>query len=455
MGRMFQTIGVNPRYEIVPILQGLLNLLTRGQNLRINSELLRGYESPSIFMTKTIEEIKIEDLTLLDTNPRQVRTGAIQRLAKSLSGPRGRDLFVKRPCLVNKRDGKLIVYAGNQRLRAAQSLKWQTVPCIVDEISIEQEREETIKDNLVIGEWDTDILANTFDMKELEDWGMDLKDLGIDFGKEDETDEVPEPPKEARAERGKIYQLGKHRVMCGDSTNAGDVALLMDGKKADMVFTDPPYGVAVNQGSKDDLKARNRRTDGKTVENDTLKGEGLKSFLLKVFENIGTHLKDGGVLYVCHAEGLGMDVIFRTAFSESGFKPAEIIIWVKDQFAFGRQDYHWRHEPIIYGWKEGAAHYFVDDHTQDTVWNIDRPKRSEEHPTMKPIELCAKGVKNSSVVGEIVSDMFLGSGSTLIACEQTGRICYGCEIDPKYVDVIIERYCNYTKTDKEEIYAKA
>ena len=436
MGRMFQTIGVNPRYEIVPILQGLLNLLTRGQNLRINSELLRGYESPSIFMTKTIEEIKIEDLTLLDTNPRQVRTGAIQRLAKSLSGPRGRDLFVKRPCLVNKRDGKLIVYAGNQRLRAAQSLKWQTVPCIVDEISIEQEREETIKDNLVIGEWDTDILANTFDMKELEDWGMDLKDLGIDFGKEDETDEVPEPPKEARAERGKIYQLGKHRVMCGDSTNAGDVALLMDGKKADMVFTDPPYGMNYDPAMCDTVRPKGEwcnkpKNYSKVIGDDK---DFDPSFLLEYFKSVKEIFLWGADYY-------------KNKLPNDG----SWIVWDK---RFGLEDVKWTTSEFELCWSKEKHHRQIARIKWHGLCGMENDDTSERvHPTQKPA-LLVKWVLDK-FKGDLLVDLFLGSGSTLIACQQTGRICYGMEIDPKYVDVIIERFCNYTGQDKEEIYGKA
>ncbi len=252
-----------------------------------------------------------------------------------------------------------------------------------------------------------------------------------------------EPPLKPITVLGDLYELNQHRVLCGDSTDNETVAKLMNGKKADMVFTDPPYGVAVNQGTKEDLKARNRRTDGLIVEGDSLNGKDLKSFLLALFKSYSDNIKSGAVLYVCHAESLGMDVIFRTAFAESGFKPAEIIIWVKDQFAFGRQDYHWRHEPIIYGWKEGGAHKFLGERNQNTVWEFPRPKVSKEHPTMKPIALVAKGVANSSKSEDIVLDLCCGSGTTLMACEELGRVCYAQELSPNYTDVTIARFIKY------------
>jgi DNA modification methylase len=314
------------------------------------------------------------------------------------------------------------------------------------------------------GEWNLDLLEPLLaDLNEdlpegdFEDFGLD--DLSADFDfdfeapdfDEEQDDVLPEEPEHVVIKKGDLIELGRHRLLCGDSIDREQVELLMGGEKADMVFTDPPYGVSVNQGTVEDLKARNRRTDGKKIQNDNLTGDQLFPFLLSVFKNYNDAIKTGGVLYICHAEALGMDVVFRTAFKDAGFKPAEIIIWVKDQFAFGRQDYHWRHEPIIYGWKEGAAHYFVNDHTQDTVWNIDRPKKSELHPTMKPIELVERAINNSSKKNECILDTFLGSGSTLIACEKTNRKCYGMELDEKYCTVIVQRWCNYTEQDQIKI----
>lgn len=291
----------------------------------------------------------------------------------------------------------------------------------------------TAKANIV---FDAELIEAELGEAVCQEWGVELPENEVT---EDGFD--AEPPLNPITVLGDLYVLdGKHRVLCGDSTDSDTVAKLMDGKKADMVFTDPPYGVAVNQGTKADLKARNRRTDGLTVENDALAGGDLKAFLLLVFKSYSDNIKSGAVLYVCHAESLGMDVIFRTAFAESGFKPAEIIIWVKDQFAFGRQDYHWRHEPIIYGWKEGGAHKFLGEKNQSTVWEFPRPKVSKEHPTMKPVALVAKGISNSSKGDDIVMDLFLGSGTTLIASEELNRTCYGMELSPNYADVVIARY---------------
>lgn len=400
-----------------------------------------------------IQEIEIEKLTLLEDNPRQVRTGAIERLAKSLNSPRGIELFKKRPVLANDRDGKLIVYAGNQRLRAAKALGWDKVPCIVDKISLKEEREETIKDNLVIGEWDDDLLANNYEIEDLESWGMDLKDLGIEPLGEDETDDVPEPPKEARAERGKIYTLGKHRVMCGDSTNAGDVALLMDGKKADMVFTDPPYGVSY--GAKNEfLNAIARGNCIQTpIENDQKNEEEIQDFWVKAFGCIRDVLADVNSYYITGPQIQGM-MMMMMMMMKAGLPYRHVIIWVKNNHVLGRCDYNYKHEPLFFGWTK-THKFYGNGEFKTSVWEVDKPHKSDLHPTMKPIRLIVNALLNSSENGQICLDSFLGSGSTLIACEQTSRVCYGMEIDPRYVDVIIERFCNYTGQDKEEIYATA
>ena len=229
---------------------------------------------------------------------------------------------------------------------------------------------------------------------------------------------------------GDLFKLGKHFLMCGDATNKNDVLKLMNEKKADMIFTDPPYNVDYEGAA------------GK-IQNDKMKDSAFYTFLFSAFTNMFENTKNGGAIYVCHADTEGLN--FRNAYKNAGYKLAECLIWVKNALVFGRQDYHWRHEPILYGWKEGAAHYFVDDRTQNTVWEYNKPKRNEEHPTMKPLKLVGKAITNSSRVGEVVLDLFGGSGSTLIACEQTNRICYMMELDPKYVQTIINRY---------EIFAK-
>lgn len=314
-----------------------------------------------------------------------------------------------------------------------------------------REHAANIAANRIQGEFDTDMLAElTYELSQLED-GQDLLALtgqteneisnlldsvGAKGERDPAEDEAPEldtvnPP---ISQPGEIYQLGKHRLMCGDSTDFGAVSDLMDGKEADMIFTDPPYNVAYEGKTKEAL----------TIQNDSMSNDDFYKFLYDVHANMCAVTKAGGAIYVCHADSEGMN--FRKALLDSGFLLKQCIIWVKQSMVMGRQDYQWQHEPILYGWKDGASHYFVDDRTQTTVWNIDRPSRNEEHPTMKPIELCEKAIKNSSKVDNIVLDLFSGSGSgsTLIACEQTGRICYGMELDPRYCDVIRKRYAKHT-----------
>lgn len=242
-----------------------------------------------------------------------------------------------------------------------------------------------------------------------------------------EEDEAPTKTQESVSQLNEIYQLGTHRLMCGDATEYGAVTDLMDGELANMVFTDPPYNVDYEGKTADALK----------IDNDHMSDEQFTTFLQHSFDNMQVVTKEGGSIYVCHADSQGLN--FRLAL-RSYFEVKQCIIWVKQSMVMGRQDYQWQHEPILYGWKPGASHYFTSDRTQTTVWTIDRPSRSNEHPTMKPIALCGKAINNSSQEGEIVLDLFGGSGSTLIACEQLKRRCYMMEIDPRYCDVIRKRY---------------
>jgi len=230
----------------------------------------------------------------------------------------------------------------------------------------------------------------------------------------------------------------RHRIICGDCTDPQVVARVMMGEKADMVFTDPPYNVSYQTNeSIESLKARNRRTDGMIIENDAMSDDDFDKFIVSFLETMP--LRKGGAFYLCAPPGR-TETQFRNALDRvSGLGLRECIVWVKDRFVFGRQDYHWRHESILYGWKEGEAHYFVDDHTQDTVWEIKRPTVSEFHPTMKPVELSEKAIGNSSKMGWIVYDPFLGSGTTLAACERLGRLGRGIEISPAYVAVCLQR----------------
>jgi DNA modification methylase len=253
-----------------------------------------------------------------------------------------------------------------------------------------------------------------------------------------DEDDVPPVPVEPVSKLGDLYIMGDHRLLCGDSTVLTDVERLMGGQKADMVFTDPPYNVNVAGGSHD---SRDKKNFGKgpKIQNDSMSDGEFHQFLVDSFTSMSMVIKDGATVYVTHADTEGIN--FRTAFIESGFMLKQCLIWAKQQFVFGRSDYHWQHEPILYGWKSGAAHTFYGERNQGTVWSIDRPLRSEmEHPTQKPVALVEKAIGNSSKSGDILYEPFGGSGSTLIACEKTGRRCYMIELSPAYCDVIVARW---------------
>jgi DNA modification methylase len=229
--------------------------------------------------------------------------------------------------------------------------------------------------------------------------------------------------------------LGKHRLVCGDSTNEQDMATLMDGKKARLIVTDAPYNVAYRGKTKDAL----------TIQNDSMDSSSFYQFLLAAYTRMYEVADDGASIYMFHAETEGIN--FRKAHIDSGFKLSQCCIWKKSSMVLGHSDYHYRHEPILYGWRQGAAHYWNSDRKQTTIWEFDRPFRNEFHPTMKPVPLISYPIKNSSKIGDIVLDSFGGSGSTLIACEETDRICYTMELDEKYADVIVNRYIAYVGGD--------
>ena len=242
-----------------------------------------------------------------------------------------------------------------------------------------------------------------------------------------DDDDVPDTPEEPISKLGDIWQLGKHRLLCGDATKEEDVNKLMDGNKADMVFTDPPYGV-----------------DYEGIANDNLKGKDYRDFLLSVWFLVDSVLDGGSNYYVWHSDSHAYEVI--GSLRDIGWQQAKpsTIHWVKDSLVLSQGDYHSRNEPCLYGWKKGEGRCRVKDRKQDTIWEANRPKKAEGHPTMKPIELCVRAIKNSSNDKYKVIDPFLGSGSTLIACEKLNRICYGIELDPKYCDVIIKRWEQWT-----------
>ena len=278
-------------------------------------------------------------------------------------------------------------------------------------------------------DFDIELLRDDFEIDTLQDWGIDIE-LEID-DKEIIEDEVPEEV-ETRCKSGDVWALGEHRLMCGDSTNYNDVAQLMDGELADLLITDPPYNVDYVGKTKDKLK----------IENDKMSDSNFREFLYDAFVNADTVMKPGAVFYIWHADSEGYN--FRGACKDAGWQVRQCLIWNKNQMVMGRQDYQWKHEPCLYGWKDGASHLWAADRKQTTVIDFNKPQRNGEHPTMKPVGLFDYQIKNNTKGADVVLDLFGGSGTTLIACEQDGRKARLMELDPHYCDVIIKRWENLT-----------
>ena len=373
--------------------------------------------------------MKISDIKEYENNPRK-NDQAVEAVASSI-----RSFGFKVPIII---DSNNVIIAGHTRLKASKKLGYTEVPCLIaSDLTSEQVKAFRLADNKVseLAEWDLDKLSEELSFIEMDMEQFGFEDLEQELERdvlEDEFDENEELPITPYAKKGDIFLLGNHRLMCGDSTIADDVTKLTDGKQMDMIFTDPPYNVDY-EGS-----------TGMKIQNDKQKDEDFYNFLSSAFINMANSVKPGGAIYCCHADTEGLN--FRTAFKNAGFKLAECLIWVKNSLVLGRQDYHWRHEPILYGWKEGGAHYFVDDRTQDTIWEYNKPKANNLHPTMKPLELVGKAIKNSSRKGELILDLFGGSGSSLIASEQIERNAYLMELDERYVDVIVKRYLKFVQT---------
>ena len=341
------------------------------------------------------------------------------------------------PLVVNK---DMTVIGGHQRLKVLQELGYEKVECIVVDLDKTKEKALNIALNKISGEWDTDKLESLLQELRMDDFDLSLTGFDSDEvddiledlmeTKEDDFDVVEELNKIENpiTKLGDVWILGNHRLLCGDSTNKENVDKLMNNNLADFILTDPPYNVDYEGKTQDALK----------IANDSMNDNEFYTFLETSFKNLYESIKEGGSIYVFHADTEGLN--FRNAFIKAGFKLAQCLIWVKNTFVMGRQDYQWRHEPILYGWKEGAAHHFINDRTQSTILEFDKPSRNAEHPTMKPIDLLVKLIKNSSKENNIILDLFGGSGSTLIAAEQTKRTCYMMELDPKYCDVIVKRW---------------
>ena len=423
---------------------------------------------------------KLTEIKPYEKNPRR-NDQAVEAVAESI-----KKFGFKVPLVIDK---KGIIVTGHTRYKAAQKLGLKEVPCIVaDDLNEAQIKAYRLADNKVaeIAKWEEELLWQ--ELQDLADMDMTMDVFGFEpFDIEEDDIEVeedyyePELSQQPKAKRGDIYQLGNHRLMCGDCTDEADVEKLLDGEEMDLAVTDPPYNV--NYGEKveslskvskekghDVFSYSNGSRESSDIANDNMDDESFYNFLYEFYTQMLNSLKPGGVFYICHADSEGYN--FRKALKDAGGIMRQTLIWVKPHFVMGRQDYHWRHEPILYGWKEGAGHYYIDDRTQNTVWedkpDIDNMKKeemkqllkeiyeedristsaiheakptvSELHPTMKPIKLMGRLIKNSAKPGEKVADFFGGSGSTLIACEQLNRICYMMEYEPKYVDVIIDRW---------------
>jgi site-specific DNA-methyltransferase (adenine-specific) len=312
------------------------------------------------------------------------------------------------------------------RLKACIEAGLTDVPVKVASLTEQQKNEFIIKDNVGFGEWDWDDLANNWNVEELTDWGLDIPNFDSEVLEAEEDDfAVPDGGSETDIVLGDLFEIGEHRLLCGDSTDSDQVAKLMNGVLADMCHTDPPYNINYEGGSKKREKIANDKLDD------------FPKFLYDVYITISTALKKGGAIYVWHASTETHNFIQQ--FLDAGFLFKSYIVWNKNNSTFGRSDYHWKHEPCIYGWLDGASHKWYGDRKQTTVWDVDRPSRSDEHPTMKPIDLCSKALINSSTINEVVLDVFLGSGSTMVAAHQLKRKCYGLELDPKYCQVIVDR----------------
>jgi site-specific DNA-methyltransferase (adenine-specific) len=381
-----------------------------------------------------IEWVKTKDIIPNENNPRILKDDKFKKLVQSIKDfP---EMLEIRPIVVNN---EMMILGGNMRLKAIKEIGIKEVPIIkAENLTEEQQREFLIKDNVGFGEWDWDALANDWNPEELNEWGLDLP---VDFNEtevdaqEDDFD-VPEGGVDTDIVIGDVFDIGKHRLICGDSTQTDTFEKLTEGKLADMVITDPPYNVAYEGKTKDAL----------TIENDNMGDKEFYQFLYDFYTACGAYSKPGGAWYVWHADSEGAN--FRQAMKDAGIMVKQCLIWVKNSMVMGRQDYQWKHEPCLYGWKEGASHNWYADRKQTTILEFNRPSRNAEHPTMKPIELFAYQISNSSKQGDIVMDAFAGSGTTMVACEQLNRRAFVVEYDPRYCQVIIDRMKQLNPTIK-------
>jgi len=380
-----------------------------------------------------IKTVKISEIKLNPDNPRTISKKDMDLLVKSLS--EFPDMLKLREIVV---DETMTVLGGNMRLLALKkSGAKEATAKIVTGLTAAQKREFVIKDNSSFGYWDMDALANAWGDLPLAEWGVDLPDdwLKSDVEPADaepQIDKAAELNKIWKVKTGDLYQIGEHRLLCGDSTKKEDVGRLMGEMLANLIWTDPPYGV--KYGKEVDGMPYKKRS----IKNDDLPAAQMLELIRGAYRHAAEHSVKGGTIYAAAAAGDMLKMAINS-FEDSGFTFKWQLVWVKDSLVLSRADYHFRHENILYGWKEDGAHYFIDDRKQDSVFEYPRPKKSDEHPMMKPIELVMHMIKNSSKVKDVVYDPFSGSGCTIISCENLKRVCRCIELSPDYCAVILQR----------------
>ena len=395
----------------------------------------------------TTTQMQLVDINKLIPYVNNSRTHSPEQITKLRSSLR--EFGFINPVLI---DREFNVLAGHGRIAAAKEEGINEVPCVfVEHLSEAQKKAYILADNRMSLDagWDDELLK--VEMASLQEMGFDVGMTGFDeseladlfaddnntSAKDDDFDLTAALEKAAFVQRGDIWTVGRHRLMCGDATSAEDVAALMSGTKANLILTDPPYGVSF------------RSSSGLTIQNDSMKNEEFYSFLLSAFQRMVEHLESGGAAYVFHADTEGLN--FRRAFVDAGLHLAGCCIWVKDSLVLGRSDYQWQHEPVLYGFLQNGKHKWYSDRKQTTIWNFAKPKRNADHPTSKPLDLLSYPIGNSTQENAVVIDTFGGSGSTLMACEKMNRICCTMELDEKYASVILRRYVEDTG-DADGVY---
>lgn len=393
-------------------------------------------------MSKTTTEMQLVAVSKLIPYVNNARTHSAEQVMKLRSS--FREFGFINPVII---DREFNVIAGHGRILAAKEEGILEVPCVfVDYLTEAQKKAYILADNRMAMDagWDEELLRIEIEALQSEDFdigltGFDESEIADLFGsddtsgvKDDDYDLSAALEKAAFVKRGDIWTVGRHRLMCGDATSSEDVAALMDGKKANLIITDPPYNVAFES------------SDGLSIKNDKMENDKFYEFLLSAFKNMAAHLEKGGSAYVFHADTEGLN--FRKAFMDAGFHLSGCCIWVKNSLVLGRSDYQWQHEPVLYGFLQNGKHYWSKNagRSQTTIWNFDKPKKNKNHPTSKPLDLLAYPIGNSSQENAIVIDTFGGSGSTLMTCEQTNRVCHTMELDEKYASVILRRYVEDT-----------